>query len=78
MYGMIISTNIQTKITWFITIFFIGMVRQFLAHTIITYGFQLPSSLAFIWVWKEVIIVGLSLLIGWFTIKNHHYRTQLR
>lgn len=78
MYGMIISTNLQTKITWFIKIFFIGMVRQFLAHTIITYGFQLPSSLAFIWVWKEVIIVGLSLLIGWFTIKNHHYRTQLR
>lgn len=38
-------------------LFLIGMVGQFLAHTILTYGLNLPSALSFIRVWKEVFVI---------------------
>ena len=70
-------SSIQSKIVFALKVFLMGMVRQFLAHTIITYGLKLPSSLSFIWVWKEAIIWVLWVILVWFFIKNKEYRQSL-
>lgn len=72
-----ISESIQSKITLALKIFLMGMVRQFLAHTVLTYGLKLPSFLSFIWIWKEIIIAGIWLLIIWFFRKNKEYRKKI-
>lgn len=72
-----ITSSLQSKIITSIKIFFMGMVRQFLAHTVLTYGLKLPSFFSFIWVWKEVIIIGLGLLIARFFWKSKDYRQKI-
>ena len=73
---MIIS-NIQWKIVLGLKIFLMGMVRQFLAHTIITYGLKLPPFLSFIWVWKEAIIWVIGITLLWTFFKNKEYRASI-
>ena len=74
---MNITSSLQSKITLALKVFLMGMVRQFLAHTILTYGLKIPSFLSFIWVWKEVIIAGVGIIIGRFVIKSAEYRRNL-
>lgn len=74
---MTISSSLQSKITLALRVFLIGMVRQFLAHTILTYGLKIPSSLSFIWVWKELIIAGVGIIAARFFISNNEYRKRL-
>ncbi len=72
-----ITDNLQSKITTVLKIFFMGMVRQFLAHTILTYGLKIPSFFSFIWVWKELIIAGIGGILLRFFLKYKEYRIQL-
>lgn len=71
------TEKIQNIITRWIKIFFIGMVRQFLAHTILTYGINIPSFLSPIRAWKEIfIIIGIWLII-WNFIIDKDYRKKI-
>lgn len=74
---MNISISLQSKITLALKVFLMGMVRQFLAHTIFTYGLKIPSFFSFIWIWKEVIIAGIGVIIARFFIKNIEYRKKV-
>lgn len=69
--------NTQWKMVLALKIFLMGMVRQFLAHTIVTYGLKLPSFLSFIWIWKEAIIWGIAIILIWFFLKNKKYRQSI-
>ena len=46
----------QDIIVKLLYLFFFWMIWQFLAHTVVMYGLQLPESFEFIRLWKEVII----------------------
>lgn len=59
------------------TIFFIGMIIQFLAHTIFTYGIGIPSWLSFIRLWKEFIIAGMWLLSIYVLYNYRSYLVKL-
>lgn len=74
---MNITHSLQSKITLALKIFLIGMVRQFLAHTILTYGLKIPSFFSFIWVWKELIIAAVGIIIALFFVKNGEYRKKV-
>lgn len=53
-----------------LAIFFFGMIGQFLAHTIVMYGFKLPQISEFIWLWKEIII-WILWLWSIYIFRNH-------
>lgn len=70
-------SKFQKAISMLLSIFFFGMIGQFLAHTIVMYGLKLPQSFEFIWLWKELVIGILwigSVILLW---KNKEYQTKI-
>lgn len=70
-------TKAQKYMVQWAMIFFIGMIIQFLAHTIFTYALHMPSWLSFIRLWKEFIIVGLWWLSIYILYIYRSYRNKL-
>jgi hypothetical protein len=61
-----------------ITMFFFGMIAQFIAHTIVMYGFNVPVSFEFIWLWKELIIALLWIWCLYLLYKDPIYRHKIK
>ena len=55
-------------------IFFIGLLLQFFLQTFVTYKLGLDSTIRkFIWMWKEIIIIGLLGFLGWYLWKYRNF-----
>lgn len=59
-----------------LSIFFFGMIGQFLAHTIVMYGLKLPQSFEFIRLWKEIVVIILWIGATILLWNNNDYKQK--